>query len=191
MKVLVTGGASSGKSAFAEQVAIGLPSPHVYLATMSSEGTEARKRVERHRALRAGKGFKTVEQPLRIADAELSQGSAEGTVLIEDLGNLVANALVNDESMNGAASASNDEARSVSSARAAERLATDIIELAQRCENIVVVANEVGCDGVSYDEATVGYIEELGACACILAAAFDVVVEVVAGQPNVVKGVLA
>ena len=185
MKVLVTGGASSGKSAFAEQVTIGLPKPHVYLATMSSEGTEAQKRIERHRALRAGKGFATVEQPVHVADAALPEDSAEGTVLVEDLGNLVANALFG----SGGTDAQDPQAPS-SCESVASRLATDVLALAQRCGNIVVVANEVGCDGVVYDDATAGYIEQLGACACMLADAFDVVVHVVVGQPYVVKGAL-
>ena len=34
MMILVTGGASSGKSAYAEQVACALPAPHFYLAAM-------------------------------------------------------------------------------------------------------------------------------------------------------------
>lgn len=193
MKVLVTGGASSGKSAYAEQVAINLSQPHVYLATMSSEGEEACKRIERHRALRAGKGFSTVEQPLCVAQAALPPGSRQGTVLVEDLGNLVANALFGSESTEGVPCTSSDDvlqAVPTHPGSVAEHLADDVFELAQRCSNIVVVANEVGCDGESYESATAEYITQLGACACILAHAFDVVVEVVAGQPNVVKGVL-
>ena len=192
MKVLVTGSASSGKSAYAEQVAISLPEPHVYLATMPSEGAEAQKRIERHRALRTGKGFATVEQPVHLAAAALPEGSAQGTVLVEDLGNLVANALFGGGGSDAGASCAADVSGSAQAApeSVATCLAADVLELAQRCGNIVVVANEVGCDGVAYDDATAGYIEQLGACACMLADAFDVVVHVIVGQPNVVKGVL-
>ena len=92
MIVLVTGGASSGKSAFAERVACALPAPHVYLATMQGAGAEAAARIERHRALRAGKGFETVECP-NMLESLAHSGSLpdQGTVLLEDLGNLAAN----------------------------------------------------------------------------------------------------
>ena len=59
--VLVTGGASSGKSAFAEALALSLPGPHWYVASMRAEGAEAQARIERHRHQRAGKGFRTME----------------------------------------------------------------------------------------------------------------------------------
>ena len=56
--VFVTGGSGSGKSAFAEQQVVdsGI-ARRIYLATMEAYGEEGRARVERHRALRAGKGF--------------------------------------------------------------------------------------------------------------------------------------
>lgn len=64
------------------------------------------------------------------------------------------------------------------------------LESVLACENAVIVANEVGCDGIRYDSFTMEYIEKLGALACVLGARADVVVEVVAGVPNVVKGEL-
>ena len=80
--------------------------------------------------------------------------------MLEDLGNLVANSL------------------------------EDALESVLACENVVIVANEVGGDGIGYDSFTMEYIESIGALACKLAARADVVVEVVSGVPNVVKGEL-
>lgn len=72
MLILVTGGAGSGKSALAEQYAIGLAqsakcSP-VYIATMRRDpgDPETEARILRHRDMRAGKGFITYELPCNI-----------------------------------------------------------------------------------------------------------------------------
>lgn len=152
MLVLVTGGAASGKSEVAERIALALPGPHWYAAAMMRGGAEAGVRIARHRAMRAGKGFRTLE--LQDSPA-LPQG---GTLLLEDLGNLLANGW---------------------EGRLPDMLA---------CENAVVVGNEVGADGVRYRGFTAGYVKRLGALACQVAARADAVVEVVAGVPCLVKG---
>ena len=63
----------------------------LYLATMQPFGAAAQARIARHRALRRGKGFETVERPLGLAGLELPQ-RYDG-ILLEDLGNLLANEL--------------------------------------------------------------------------------------------------
>lgn len=84
MMVLVTGGASSGKSACAENVALELPGPRFYLAAMKPYGTEAARRIERHRKLRAGKGFETIEchdglkRAVSSAQAEVAKACGAG-----------------------------------------------------------------------------------------------------------------
>lgn len=155
MIAVVTGGASSGKSAFAETLALALPGPHAYLATMRHGDAETEARIARHRRQRANKGFSTIE-----AEFAPTALPVKGTVLLEDLGNLVANGWDLD------------------------------IDQLLSCANVVVVGNEVGCDGASYDDFTRGYIRRLGALACRIAARADVVVEVVTGIPLVVKGEL-
>lgn len=154
MIALVTGGAASGKSAFAERLALSLPGPHWYVATMRRGGEEAEARVVRHVAARAGKGFVTVEL-VQQPGAKFGQ---RGTVLVEDLANLLLNGLEGE------------------------------LERVLACENAVVVTNEIGCDGSLYDRFTQNFIERLGALSCEVAARADLVVEVVAGIPQVVKG---
>ena len=61
MFILVTGGSGSGKSEFAENIAMKLGGKMLYVATMKPYDDECLKRIERHRKMRDGKGFRTVE----------------------------------------------------------------------------------------------------------------------------------
>ena len=62
MFAVVTGGSGSRKSAFAEEKVTGLGAGRrIYIATMMCFDEESKKRVERHRRMRAGKGFETIE----------------------------------------------------------------------------------------------------------------------------------
>jgi adenosylcobinamide kinase/adenosylcobinamide-phosphate guanylyltransferase len=65
MVVLITGGARSGKSNFAEQYAAHLGSSGVYIATAQALDEEMRTRVARHRDSRELSGFlwETIEEP--------------------------------------------------------------------------------------------------------------------------------
>ena len=75
MIVLVTGGSGSGKSAFAERLIENLPrEKRVYAATMQVYDGESVRRVQRHRAQRAGLGFETVECPKDLAGAGIADG---------------------------------------------------------------------------------------------------------------------
>ena len=89
MLILVTGGAASGKSEHAERLVCEKAQSRLYLATMQPFGKSAEARIARHRALRAGKGFATVERTLDLANLRLSR-QYDG-ILLEDLGNLLAN----------------------------------------------------------------------------------------------------
>ena len=62
MMTVVTGGSGSGKSAFAEDKIVSFgPAKRIYIATMHPYDEESHKRVARHRKMRAGKGFETIE----------------------------------------------------------------------------------------------------------------------------------
>ena len=183
MMALVTGGASSGKSAYAETLAQSLPGPRYYLATMKPFGAEAERRIARHRELRAGKGFETIECHnglVHAASSRLAAGldSCKGTALLECLGNAVANELFA------------DDGQLVDPQVALENVLAGVDALARAFDNLVIVGNEVGADGWRYDEGTEAYIRVLGSAACILAQRCDTVVECVAGQPYPVKGSL-
>ena len=87
---LVIGGAASGKSEYAEALAVRLGRPLVYLATMQPMDEECRLRVLRHRKQREGKGFLTVERYTDLAGVSVSPNAS---ILLECLSNLMANEL--------------------------------------------------------------------------------------------------
>ena len=176
--ILVIGGSGSGKSAYAEKVALECQKEkrHFYLATMHVFGEEGQKKVERHKRMRAGKGFDTLERYVDL------KGTAEmltdrPAVLLECMSNLAANEMFDTEEPAG-------------SEQVAEKIVTQIGVLAQETEELVIVTNNVFEDGIVYDTSTMEYLRALGSINVRLAERSDVVVEVIAGIPVARKGKL-
>lgn len=168
MIALVTGGSGSGKSAYAESLALAQPaSAYIYLATMKRyDDAETRARIDRHRRMRADKGFITVEQEKDISSVDLPENAC---VLLECLPNLVAN-----EMFDGGDPA---------------RIPTDLIRLAQHCASLIVVTDNIFSDGVTYDPSTEAYLQCLALCQQCLAGLGDTaMIEVVCGIPVTLKG---
>ncbi len=166
MLILVTGGAASGKSEHAERLVCEKTQSRLYLATMQPFGKAAEARIARHRALRAGKGFDTVERTLDLANLQLSR-QYDG-ILLEDLGNLLANELFAPE---GAGAES-----------AFDSIAAGVENLQKYCETLVIVSNEIFSDGVSYPPETMQYIRILGELHQKLTGKADTVYESVCGM---------
>ena len=72
MIVLVTGGSGSGKSEYAEQLVMRFGDcRRFYVATMEVFGEEGREKVLRHKRLRRGKGFVTLERQRNVGGNEI------------------------------------------------------------------------------------------------------------------------
>ena len=166
MLIIVTGGSASGKSEYAENLVPNAGS-RVYLATMEPFGAEAEARIARHRKLREGKGFETIECPVNIGDCfEACRGRH---VLLEDLPNLVANEMFSSH-VHGTAG-----------------IAAQILDLARISESLICVTGILTADGRKYDESTMKYLKELALIERTLAAQADRVIEVVCGQGSELK----
>jgi adenosylcobinamide kinase/adenosylcobinamide-phosphate guanylyltransferase len=65
---LITGGARSGKSLYAQELALQHAAPRVFIATALAIDSEMELRISNHREERAGQ-FATVEEPYNLAAA--------------------------------------------------------------------------------------------------------------------------
>ena len=166
MFIIVTGGSASGKSEYAENLVPNAGS-RVYLATMEPFGAEAEARIARHRKLREGKGFETIECPVNIGNC--LEACRDKHVLLEDLPNLVANEMFS------------------SHAHSTAGIAEQILDLAHISESLICVTGILTADGRKYDESTMKYLKELAAIERTLAAHADRVIEVVCGRGSELK----
>ena len=80
---LVLGGARSGKSRHAELVARNSGLERIYIATATASDDEMTVRIARHRQDRAGDGWQTIEEPLRLAEL-IRREAAPARVLLVD-----------------------------------------------------------------------------------------------------------
>lgn len=170
--VLVTGGARSGKSRWAQQRAESLPGPRFFLATCApSVDHEMADRIARHQRDRADRGWATVEEPLELAGALARMPG--GTVMVDCLTIWIANLMHTGRKL--------DEDRMAALAR--ELLS--VIE--PRAGTVLLVTNEVGLGVVPPTEMGRQFRDLAGRCHQVLAAAADEVVLMVCGLPLYVK----
>lgn len=199
MLYIVTGGSGSGKSEYAEQIAVQCRNRNGgtlwYLATMRIWDDEGRKRVERHRRMRAAKGFETIERYTGLETLELRekfeepnpagldaerktdslkhwescQVAQKPVLLLECMSNLVLNEFYDQK--NGAE----------------ERILQEIKHLQKQCRDLIIVTNEIFSDGMTYDPESERYIQLLGRINRELGQMADSVTEVVYGIPLAVS----
>lgn len=186
---VVTGGSGSGKSEYAERIiAESGISDRFYVATMESYGKEAKIRIARHQALRAGKGFCTIECPRKLDEISFG-GKACRAVLVECMSNLTANewyACMTAEENQGSESGTL-VLRQERADRAFEWIKKGILHLRKQSGLLVIVTNEVFSDGGDYGWETKEYIRLLGQVNCWLSSLADQVTEVVYGIPLQLK----
>ena len=170
MMTLLCGGSGCGKSALAEKLLLACPPPRFYIAAMMPYGEEGEKRIARHRQLRAGKGFVTVERYTDLAGLTLKE---RGSALVECLCNLTANEMFEP---------------SGAGEKAEEAVLAGLAALRAQCANLIVVTNDVGSGGSAYGESTLRYMRVLGRINRRCAAEADAVAELCAGIPLWLKG---
>lgn len=180
--MLVTGGARSGKSGFAERLAALGRQPVVYVATAEALDAGMRARIAEHRSRRPAE-WQTVEAPREVGRSLAALPGAPGTVLLDDLGLLVSNHL---GAVTGWQDPSAEQAGEVDARLRAEIDALAAARLAGGWD-LIVVTQEVGLGVIP--ETALGQIfrDALGRANQILAAQADAVYLLVAGIPVRIK----
>jgi adenosylcobinamide kinase / adenosylcobinamide-phosphate guanylyltransferase len=160
----VLGGARSGKSRFAEQLAADWGGPVLYVATATASDEEMAERIRRHRASRPV-DWRTLEAPRDVAHAVRASLGEARTVLVEDLTLLLSNLFVEQ-------------------ADAAETAAQAELDGLLRLEaRLVLVSNEVGMGLVPEYPLGRQFRDALGRLNQLAAASVDEVHFLVAGVP--------
>ena len=166
MMILVTGGSGSGKSAFAEDCVVSFGKKgRIYIATMYPFDEESKKRVLRHRKMRSGKGFETIECYTGLDRVKLPE---KCTALLECMSNLVANEMFQEKGAHE---------------NTVEAVLNGVKNLREQAENLVIVTNEIFSEAAAYQGETELYQEYLGKINQRIGTLADEVVEVVYGIP--------
>jgi adenosylcobinamide kinase/adenosylcobinamide-phosphate guanylyltransferase len=174
---LITGGARSGKSSYAEKLALSLNKPVTYLATAETGDQEMRERVRKHRERRPAE-WGTVEEPLRVAAALEGIGEREQVVLIDCLTMLVTNLMY---------AGPQDEPDLLKEERVTAEVRR-LAEVAGSCPaDVILVTNEVGLGVVPASHDGRLFRDLAGLANQISAAAADRVFWLVSGMAVDIK----
>ena len=170
--IFVTGGCRSGKSTYALQVAEKMPGDQkIFIATCVPQDDEMKQRVAKHQTARS-KSWKTVEEPLKLAETMMHSSQRADVILIDCLTLWVSNLLMNTD----------DE----------KHLEAMIARFIDVLENtlcpVVLVSNEVGSGIVPENPLARQFRDITGWVNQAVAKCANKVVWMVAGIPVTVKG---
>ena len=165
--ILITGGARSGKSSYAEKLALELADNPVYLATSRIWDEEFRKRVERHQE-RRGPQWTNVEE-----EKFLSRHDFTGRVVLVDCLTLWATNFFYDLDSNIDA--------------ALEALKKEFDSLVSQDATFLLVTNEIGMGGTSENGLQRRFTDLQGWMNQYVASKADEVVLMVSGIPVKIK----
>lgn len=158
---LITGGQRSGKSRYAQEMALSLSKSPVYMATSRIWDQEHKKRIERHKANR-GAEWENIEEEKILSKHNL----AGKTVLIECVTLWATNYFFDLQS--------NEEL-------AFEQLKVEFDELTRQDANFIFVTNEIGMGEISVNEVQRRFADLQGWLNQYIAAKSDEVYLMVSG----------
>lgn len=172
--ILLLGGARSGKSTFAQELAGTAGGRVLFCATAEALDEEMQSRIEKHRQSRPP-GWETVEASRDIGKTLGQKISGYDTVIIDCITILVANVI----------GEGSDADKAESSVEAEILGLTELLKLRQ--SNYILVSNEAGSGIVPDNKLGRLYRDELGKANQRLAAVSDEVYLLTAGIPLKLK----
>ena len=179
--VLITGGARSGKSRFAQELALKSGEPVLFVATATAGDEEMRRRIEEHQRARPAT-WVTLEVTTRIA-RRIEQKVGEARLVIIDCITLLVNNIFSQYI---------DQTGKQVDARLVEKKVTGEIDELLDCishigAGFIIVTNEIGAGLVPADRLSRLYRDLLGKANQLLAQRVDEVYLMVAGLPVLIK----
>lgn len=169
--ILVTGGARSGKSRLAEQLAERFGSPLGYVATAFAGDEEMSQRIARHKA-RRGEKWRTIEEPLDLAAVVTVNDGMHAAILIDCLTLWLTNLLLKHED----------------TAQVIERVKELTVLFPRLRSPLVLVSGEVGMGIVPENSLARRFRDLAGETNQIIASVADEVYASIAGIPLKIKG---
>lgn len=169
MKTLILGGARSGKSRYAEQLAGQSGAEVIYIATATAQDAEMTQRIVQHKNDRPAH-WRTIEEPVQLA-ATLREQSHTGRVVLVDCLTLWLTNLLCHEDQD----------------LLAQETQALLAVLPDLPGQLILVSNEVGQGIVPMGELTRRYVDEAGRLHQRIAAQAEQVILMVAGLPLTVK----
>lgn len=180
---LVLGGARSGKSRYAVEMAGRSKGPVLFVATAEALDEEMRDRIQQHRLSRPV-GWRTLEAPVNVGERIAGEIRGERVVVIDCLSLLVCNLL--------GSACSPSTADEVDVPKAEKKVAEEMTLLAASMDKLnvsfIVVSNEVGMGLVPDNRLGRVYRDLLGWANQQVAERSTEVVLMVAGLPWRLKG---
>lgn len=138
--IFIIGGARSGKSRFAEELALELGGQVTYIATAEARDPEMAERIARHQAARPT-AWKTIEAPLELAEAIRSSAGAN-VIIVDCITLYLTNLMMQELGPIG------ETENPVIPLELEVKIQTQIAELIQAAKEskatIILVANEIG-----------------------------------------------
>lgn len=174
---LITGGCRSGKSRHAQGLAEQAGRRRLFVATAPVLDAEMGERVEKHRKMRQGRGWETVEEEIDLSGC-LRRADAFDVVLCDCLTLWVNNLLF----------AADQSGTRIDEDHIA-KLSREVCVVSRNIPaRVFFVTNEVGMGIVPENDLSRLYRDLVGRCNQEMAAAADSVVLMVSGLPMQVKG---
>lgn len=175
--ILILGGARSGKSRLAVEMAQKRGGEVLFVATAEAGDDEMKRRIEAHRRARPA-GWRTLEATLHIGQQIQKNIGRARTVIIDCVTLLVNNVF---EQFDENANASSLE-------KAVEAEIKQLLDVTAHSDALfIIVSNEVGLGIIPADKVSRLYRDLLGRANQMLAAHADEVYLLVAGLPVAVK----
>ncbi|MFC2066389.1 bifunctional adenosylcobinamide kinase/adenosylcobinamide-phosphate guanylyltransferase [Chloroflexota bacterium] len=177
----MTGGIRSGKSHFAQELALKSGEPVLFVATATAGDEEMRQRIEAHQKARPATWI-TLESTINIGNQILKNTGKAKTVIVDCITLLINNIFVQHSEHDG---------EWLDAPLLEQKVLTEIGELTHCIDRVkadfIIVTNEVGLGLVPADKMSRLYRDLLGKANQMLAQHADEVYLMVAGLPLMIK----